>query len=104
MAPAVPNTSEVSDDYSATSHSGRNDGLYERHAKPLEADYWGEYVAVSIDGQTFLGSTVLEVAQAARTAVGPGNAIFKVGERVVGKIRSPRIIRRSIDQLRERPE
>lgn len=63
------------------------DALYERHGKPLEAQHQGEYVAISPDGRTILGPSVLEVLQRAKGTFGPGNFIFKVGARAVGKWR-----------------
>ena len=59
--------------------------LYERYVKPLEAQHRGEYVAVSPSGATLLGPTVRDVLREATTAFGPGNFIFKVGERSVGR-------------------
>lgn len=61
--------------------------LYEQYGKPLEPQHTGQYVAISTDGKTLLGSTVLEVMQQAKAAFGPGSFIFKVGDRSVGKWR-----------------
>lgn len=61
--------------------------LYETYAKHLEADHWGEYVAISRDGRVVLGTDDLEVLLAAKEAFGPGNFIFKVGDRVMGRFR-----------------
>ena len=61
--------------------------LYERYAKPLETEHWGEYVAISPAGKTILGGSLLEVVEQATSAFGPGNYIFKVGERAVGRWR-----------------
>lgn len=58
--------------------------LYERFGKPLEGEHWGEYVAVSLDGETLLGTDLLDLVQRARDAFGPGNTVFKVGEIAVG--------------------
>ena len=63
------------------------DGLYERYGRPLEAQNRGEYVAISPDGQTILGSSVGQVLREAKAAFGPGNFIFKVGDKAVGKWR-----------------
>ena len=63
------------------------DRLYETYGKPLERDHWGDYVAISSDGQTLLARTSFEAPQQATEAFGLGNFIFKVGERVVGRIR-----------------
>ena len=61
--------------------------LYERYGKPLEGEHRGEYLAISPEGQTLLGPTLLEVVQKAGTAFGAGNFVFKVGEKTVGKWR-----------------
>lgn len=63
------------------------DRLYEQYGKPLEAEHWGEFVAIAPDGRTVLGATMLEVAELAESTLGLGVFVFKVGPRVVGKIR-----------------
>lgn len=63
------------------------DRLYERYAKPLEAEHWVEYVAVSPKGRVLLGTDMLEVAKKATETFGRGNFIFKVGPQAVGKWR-----------------
>ena len=65
----------------------RAEALYERHGKPLEGEHRGEYVAIAPDGRTILGPTVLDVLKKAKADFGPGNFIFKVGTRAVGKWR-----------------
>jgi hypothetical protein len=77
------------------------DALYERHVKPLEAGHSGEYAAVSTEGRMVLGPTLLDVVRTARAALGPGNVTFKIGEKVVTKLRSPRIVRSSRAQSME---
>ena len=59
--------------------------IYELYGKPLEKDHWGEYVAITRDGRTLLGTDREEVSRAAAEAFGPGNFLFKVGPRVTGK-------------------
>ena len=63
------------------------DRLYERYAKPLEADHRGKYVAVSPAGELILGDTMLEVSRKAVEAFGRGNFVFKLGPRAVGRWR-----------------
>ncbi len=63
------------------------DRLYATYGKPLEDDHWGKFVAISPDGRVLLGETSLEVLERASEEFGSGNFIFKVGERVVGRIR-----------------
>jgi hypothetical protein len=62
-------------------------GVYEQFGKPLEADHWGRYVAITSDGRTLLGDTLYDVSEQATEAFGYGSFLFKVGERAVGKIR-----------------
>jgi hypothetical protein len=45
-----------------------SDRLYELYGKPLEAEHWGEFVAISPDGRTLLGPSADEVGRAAREA------------------------------------
>lgn len=61
--------------------------LYETYGKPLEAEHWGKFVAVSRDGRTLVGETAYEVLDRAADAFGPENFVFKVGEIALGKIR-----------------
>lgn len=63
------------------------DELYERFAKPLERYQWGRYVAISPAGETLLGDDLLQVLEQAARRFGPGNFVFKVGNRAVGKWR-----------------
>ena len=61
--------------------------LYEQYGKPLEPEHWGDFVAIAPDGRTLLAPTLAQAMQHAADAFGPGNFIFKVGERAVGKRR-----------------
>lgn len=63
------------------------DALYERYGRPLEARHRGEYIAISPAGETVLAPTVLEVAEKALQAFGPGSFVFKVGEKAVWRWR-----------------
>lgn len=63
------------------------DALYEQYGKPLEAEHWGEFVAIMKDGRTLLGPTMHDVVQRSVAEFGKGGFLFKVGERVVGHIR-----------------
>ena len=58
--------------------------LYEQYGAPLERNHTGEYVAISRDGRLILAPTLTEALSGGVAALGPGNFIFKVGERVVG--------------------
>ncbi len=59
--------------------------LYTRYVKPLEREHTGEYAAVTADGRTVIGSTLLDTVEQAASTLGPDNVVFKVGERTVGK-------------------
>ena len=63
------------------------DLLYEKYGKPLEADHWGEFVAIFPNGATVLGEDMDSLAWEALERVGQGAYMFKVGDRVVGNIR-----------------
>ena len=61
------------------------DAIYDRYVKPLEDKHLGKFVAVSRDGKVLLGESSRELTRATTDAFGPGNFIFKIGPRVVGK-------------------
>jgi hypothetical protein len=63
------------------------DRLYERYAKPLEAEHRGQYIALSPIGQVIVGATAYDVAQQATERFGRGNFLFKLGPRAVGRWR-----------------
>lgn len=63
------------------------DKLYDKYGKPLEKDHWGDYLAVSENGQTILGKNYLKVALKARSTFGPGSFLYKVGEKAIWKWR-----------------
>jgi hypothetical protein len=65
----------------------RYDELYDKYGRPLEADHRGEYLAISPDGKTVLGTTLDDVAEQAEANFGPGNFLYKIGEKAVGKWR-----------------
>ena len=65
----------------------RGEQLYKRYAKPLEAAHSGEFIAISPNGQTIIGKTMIEAAKRAAEEFGRGNFIFKLGPRSVGKWR-----------------
>lgn len=65
----------------------RSEELYEKYGKPLEEEHHGEYLAISPHGKTLLGKDLLDLMKEATDTFGPGNFIFKVGEKAVGKWR-----------------
>jgi hypothetical protein len=61
-----------------------SDKLYEQYGRPLEAEHWGEFVAIAQDGRTLLGSSLWDLTDQAIEELGPGSCIFKVGEKAIG--------------------
>jgi hypothetical protein len=64
----------------------QSETLYERYAKPLEKTHHGKYIAISQTGKKLISDNVLKLMEKANTALGPGNFIFKIGDRAVGKL------------------
>lgn len=65
-----------------------SDRLYDLYVKPLEKEHKGKYATVDFSGETILASTLLEAIQKADDKFGSKQTItFKVGAKVVGKIR-----------------
>ncbi len=63
----------------------QSDALYERYGKPLEKTHRGKFIAISLTGKTLIADTLMELMPQAKATLGPGNFIFKIGERAVGK-------------------
>ena len=64
------------------------DRLYVRFVKPLEDEHHGKYATLTISGETVIADTLLEAMQQADDRFGDDLTVtFKVGSRVVGKIR-----------------
>ena len=61
--------------------------LYQQYGKPLEKEHKEEFLAISPTGKVLLAPSLLEAMEQASSALGPGNFIYKVGEKVVGKWR-----------------
>ncbi|MGH2588941.1 MAG: hypothetical protein ACRDJE_28800 [Dehalococcoidia bacterium] len=64
-----------------------SDRLYERYGKPLEAEHWGEYVAITSDGRTLLAPTLAEALAQSAEVFGGGGFVFKVGPRIAVTLR-----------------
>ena len=60
--------------------------LYEQFGRPLEAEHWGEFLAVTVDGRTALAETLRECMRLA-DSLGEFAFVYKVGDQDVGKIR-----------------
>ena len=63
----------------------RFDELYAKFGKPLEASHQGEYLAISPDGRTFVGSTLLEALDGAKAQFREGAFLYRIGEPAVGQ-------------------
>ncbi len=71
----------------SSEETDRFDELYGKFVKPLEAEHWGEFAAVSAEGNYVLGRDVLEVLRAAEASLGPGAFIYKIGDVAVARWR-----------------
>ena len=65
----------------------QSEKLYDQYGKPLEQKHWGEYVAISSDGRTIVGTDLMELSDQALAQFGRGSFVFKVGEQAVGNWR-----------------
>ena len=65
----------------------QSEKLYDQYGKSLEQDHLGEYVAISQDGRTLVGTDLMDVSDQALAQFGKGSFVFKVGEKAVGKWR-----------------
>ena len=65
----------------------RAHAMYEQYARPLEAEHWGENLVVNEQGETILGTALVEVMERAEMAIAPGGFVFKIGEIAVGRWR-----------------
>ncbi|HLZ72408.1 MAG TPA: hypothetical protein VKV26_21090 [Dehalococcoidia bacterium] len=63
------------------------DDRYDRFVRLLEQEHWGEFVAVSAEGNVLLSDSLLQAVRDARDRLDPDSIVFKVGERAVGHIR-----------------
>lgn len=63
------------------------DRLYNRHAKPLESEHWGKYIAISASGESVVGADIADVRYRSLDRLGRGAFVFKIGARAVGKVR-----------------
>ena len=63
----------------------QGDELYERYVKPLEAEHWGEFVAIAPDGRTMLGTNPYKIDTEAWDAFRVEAVMFQVGEKEIVK-------------------
>ena len=60
--------------------AAEDDRLYEQYGRVLEPEHQGEFVAISSDGQTIIGTDELTVATQAVERFGPGTfALRRIG-------------------------
>ena len=65
--------------------AAKDDRLYGRLGKPLEAEHTGEYLAISDDGEIILGTDSMEVDLKALEQFGSGRYCFRrIGYEVEG--------------------
>lgn len=57
--------------------------LYERYARPLEGEHWGEYVAITPRGEKIIEADLSKLQREAPEQVGPEHCLFKIGPRAV---------------------
>ncbi|HZQ34604.1 MAG TPA: hypothetical protein VFD32_01640 [Dehalococcoidia bacterium] len=62
------------------------DELYDRYARPLEAEHWGEFMIIAPDGRYVLGDSLLAAMERAELEIGLGNYGYRIGTRYVGEI------------------
>lgn len=58
-----------------------SDRLYERYGKPLEAEHWGEFVAIARNGRFLIGENRRDLTRDAKDALGPGSFVFRIGHK-----------------------
>jgi hypothetical protein len=66
----------------------RDDNLYDKFAKHLEAEHPGEFVVINHDGQLILSKDDIYILQTALKKFGSGNFAFqRIGSKTLGKWR-----------------
>jgi len=73
------------------------DLLYDQYARPLEAEHWGEFVAIMPDGRTLLAGSLTDAFTRSLGMFGRGSFIFKVGPRAAVRLLSPRLASAQLD-------
>ena len=63
------------------------DQLYNDYVKPLEKKHQGQYAVLTSKHQLIFAPTLVEVIQQTIKVSPTGNFIFKVGDKVLGKLR-----------------
>ncbi len=60
------------------------DAPYTRIAKPLEADQWGKFIAITESDEYLVRDTLIDTLEAADANVNEIPIVFKLGEKSVG--------------------
>lgn len=63
----------------------QGDKLYERYVKPLEAEHWGEFVAVAPDGRTVVGTNPYKIDTEAWDSFRVESVMFQIGDKNIVK-------------------
>ena len=63
----------------------RSDALYNKYVQPLEAEHWGEFVAVAPDGRTMVGDNPYKIDMEAWNTFGGEAVMFQVGKKGIVK-------------------
>ena len=61
------------------------DSLYDRFVRPLERERWGEYAAVSGDGEVIVAGRLTDLLRETEGEDSPDLHIFRIGPRVAGR-------------------
>jgi hypothetical protein len=61
--------------------------VYNQYVKPLEEKHKDKYVLVTSEGKTIFAATWGKLMEQASRIPSPDNFVFKVGDRVLGKLR-----------------
>jgi len=74
----------------STDEAAEMDGMYNdryaKHGKCFEAEHNGEFLAISSEGKTILGPTLVDVADRASERFGPATFFYRVGQRAVFRL------------------
>jgi hypothetical protein len=65
------------------------DRLYERLGKPLEAEHWGKFIAITEGGEYLVRENLIDLLEAADDAFEETPFVFKIGEKAVGTWHRP---------------
>jgi hypothetical protein len=64
------------------------DRLYDQYGQPFEDTHWGQFIVITMNGETVTCTTAAEAMERRIAAFGRGNYLFKIGERFVYRQRN----------------